>query len=377
MLNLNILLFASSPGVGLTYNLTQLAIDLKKRGHKIIVISDDKEQVKGLNELLITNGIKNYPIKNLDSYSPLNFYKNIKEISNIFIFEEIDLIHNIGVLYLLKSFLACKIIKDKKIVLITHLHSFLAIYMKSIFTMRIITIIADMLLFVCEKTTIYYSEKGLTKTKLFTVNNGINIVNYTKLMQKESIHKFNYSEKTVAYIANLYPWKGHKYYINSAVEVLKKYPDVKFLLIGDGPLKKDLKKLVKDFGIEDCVIFLGYVDQDKIPSILANIDIGVSSSLEEQFPWNILEMMSAGKPVVATDVGCTYNMVKNGKTGFLVPPKNILKLSSKIIELLENQKQAEKMGNEGKKLVKNKFSNVIMIENLEKAYKIAIKNKGI
>jgi Glycosyltransferase len=373
---LNVLLFASSPGLGLTYNLTQLAIDLKSNNYHPVVISSDKEQVEGLKDLLITNEIEIYVIANLDSYSPVSFYKNIRKIRNILIIEEIDLIHNIGIVYLLKSFFACKTIIHNNIAITTHLHSFLPIYMKSILLMKMLANINDLLIFVCERTTIYYSKKGLPKHKLYTVNNGIRVENFAELIDKKSIYNFNSSEKIIAYTATLHPWKGHKYYINAASKVIEEYPHVKFLLIGNGPLREELEKQANDLGIANNVIFLGQVDQDQIPSILSNIDIGVSTSLEEQFPWNILEIMATEKPVIATDVGCTQNIVKDGKTGFLVPPENVDILSSKIIELLNTPDLAKNMGKEGKKLIQAKYSSEYMIKDLGNAYRIAIKNKG-
>jgi len=361
----NILFFASSPGVGLTYNLTEVSIELNKIGNNIIVISSEKEQMDGLSKLLEKNNIKHYIIPYLDSNSLINLINSINIIKNIIKSEKIDIIHTNAVTHFIKSYIASKTQRRKSSFSLS-IHSMLPFYMKNILFLKILTMAVDIFIPVCDSTTQYLLDMGVPEKKVITVNNGINIEHFNNYNNKSRNEK---SETVIAYIAGLYPWKGHYYYIKAAEIVIDKYPKTKFLIIGDGPLRAELERKVQEMKLNNNILFLGKIQSIEIPELLKEVDIGVSSSLTEQFPYSIIELMAASKPVVATNVGCIYKMIIDDETGYLIPSKDYISLANAIIKLLNNPKSWDYMGVNAQKLIEKNFTLEIMVNNLEKVYK--------
>lgn len=156
-------------------------------------------------------------------------------------------------------------------------------------------------------------------------------------------------------IANLIPYKGHSDLIQAAKEVVNRFPDAIFLLVGeDRGIQKELEQRVVNLGIGQSVRFLGR--QDDVPKLLAASDISVLPSHEEGFSNVILESMAAGLPVVATDVGGNREAILDGITGWLIPPKDPGALAAKIIDLLRDPDRAKEWGRGGRERVNREFT---------------------
>ena len=170
----------------------------------------------------------------------------------------------------------------------------------------------------------------------------------------------------VGIIGRLTVVKGHRYFLQGAAQVLQTIPHCKFLVIGDGPLRSDLELLANDLGISDSVRFLGY--RDDIPELLAVVDISVLTSIREGTSMVLLESMAAGKPIVATDVGGTPEVVIDGEVGILVPPKDAAALAKALITLLSDPCLASRMEMSGRQRVQAKFSLRKSVDRLEALY---------
>ncbi len=172
--------------------------------------------------------------------------------------------------------------------------------------------------------------------------------------------------KTVGVVANFIYYKGHRFLLQACADVKRKIPEVKFLLIGDGPLREELEDLAGELDLEKDVLFLG--SRRDIPQLLAMVDLAVLPSLEEGFPNVVLEAMAAGKPVVATRVGGIPEAVVHGETGFLIPPGDSRALVDAIVELLSDPDRAVKMGAAGRKRVVREFPLDRMVHQMEQIY---------
>ena len=139
--------------------------------------------------------------------------------------------------------------------------------------------------------------------------------------------------------------KGHQYLIEGIPAVLKKCPNTSFVFAGRGQLEKELKDQVHRLGLDERVHFLG-LRQD-VSTILALLDVFVLPSLSEGLSMAILEAMMAGKPVIATRVGGNPEIVLDGETGFLVPPRDSQTLADKLVTLLTNKEQAAQFAARG------------------------------
>jgi glycosyltransferase involved in cell wall biosynthesis len=169
-------------------------------------------------------------------------------------------------------------------------------------------------------------------------------------------------KRLVIMIANFIPYKGHMDLIHASVQMVERYSDIQFILVGeDRGTQPDVVRAVEASGLSKCFIFLG--QRRDIPQLMAASDLSVLPSYEEGFSNVILESMAAGLPVVATRVGGNQEAVQDGVTGWLVPPGDSRALAEKIIDLLSDPAKAKQWGDAGRRRVKALFSMNRMVED--------------
>jgi glycosyltransferase involved in cell wall biosynthesis len=171
-------------------------------------------------------------------------------------------------------------------------------------------------------------------------------------------------------VARLDEQKGHRYLLEAAAQV----PEAQFVLAGDGPLRASLEAQAQSLGLEGRVRFLGY--RTDIPDLLASCDVFVLPSLYEGLPLSILEAMSAGKPVIATQIGGTDEAVIADETGLLVPPAAPAALAAAIRSVLVDRPWAQRLGQAGRARVEREFSAATMIQRVTKVYAELLSHRG-
>lgn len=147
------------------------------------------------------------------------------------------------------------------------------------------------------------------------------------------------------------------------------------VLVGDGPMKAELKSLAGELNLQDRVIFLG--QRRDIPQLLSLVDIFVLPSDCEGFPNVLLEAMAMAKPVVATRVGGTSELVEEGITGLLVEAGNPRLLADAIARLIDNPQMATAMGLRGRQQVEQAFNLDHMVAQTTSLYRDLLREKGI
>lgn len=186
---------------------------------------------------------------------------------------------------------------------------------------------------------------------------------------------FNENDFLIGIIARLVPIKGHLYFLKAASIIAKKYPQAKFLIIGDGELKQSLEKLAQELEISSQTFFLGF--RKDIDKIYADLDLVVLSSLNEGSPVSIIEGMAAAKAIVSTNVGGVPDLIENNLTGILVPSKNPDALAEGIMSLLENPIKRKEMGILAREKSAAQFTKKKLIKNTENLYnELFVKRKG-
>lgn len=160
--------------------------------------------------------------------------------------------------------------------------------------------------------------------------------------------------------------KGHETTIKAAKKVIERVPDVYFLLVGDGPRKEILEKLVKEMGISDRVIFTGFVNN--IPEIYSFSDIAVLSSWSEGLPQSLLQAMASGVPVVATNVGGVPEIVFDRETGILVEAGDHEALADATANLLNNAELSAQLAGRARNNVLKHHSVNAMLDKMENLY---------
>ncbi len=212
-------------------------------------------------------------------------------------------------------------------------------------------------------------KSGIKENNISVVYSGIDLNRFDCALNLDELKReFKIIENKfiVGNIAHLADHKGHKYLIESAKIVLEQAPDTLFMIVGEGPLKFELQVSARKLGIKDKIIFTGF--REEIPELLNIFDIFVLSSHKEGLCTSLMDAMAMRKAIVATDVGGIPEVVKDGQNGILVPPKDPKKLAEAILTLKKDEILREKMGEFGRKIVEEKFSDSRMVINTEKIY---------
>lgn len=206
------------------------------------------------------------------------------------------------------------------------------------------------------------------KNKIFVIHNGINI-NQSNISLKEN-HNFS-----IGTVCRLKHQKNLKLFIDMARQLLNKKNNLKFIIIGDGPLKSELENYAVKLGLKECIFFLG--EKKNVFDFLRKINVFVLTSLYEGLSNAIMEAMISGLPVVATDVGGNRELISNGETGFLCQPNNISDLVEKVMYIIDNPKKAEEMGRNGRVKIINEFSIDKMVKKTENIYLRLLESKKL
>ncbi len=184
----------------------------------------------------------------------------------------------------------------------------------------------------------------------------------------------------ISIVAALRPDKAHHVFLQAAQKVVYEIPEAHFLIIGDGPQMQFLVNLANEMKLANQVHFLGF--QRQLGDILAAVDINCLSSYPQQETLSVaaIEAMSAGIPIVCTDVGFMKEIVIPNETGFLVPADDPGALSEKLLILLQNPVLRKHMSIEARKLVTEKLSVHKMAKGFEQliaaAHGVMLKNES-
>ena len=161
--------------------------------------------------------------------------------------------------------------------------------------------------------------------------------------------------------------KGASYFLDSIPTIIRTVPNARFLILGRGGHEEGaMREKARSLGIESFIIFAGY--KESIHKYYSIMDISVLTSLSEGLSITVLESMSHGLPVVVTRVGGNPEVVEEGQTGYLVPPKDIESFSDRVIGLLLDQNLRLRMGEEGRKKVEEQFRLGVVAERYLQVY---------
>ncbi len=208
--------------------------------------------------------------------------------------------------------------------------------------------------------------------KDFVIHNGLDVARVDGLENRgDASSGINgTSHAQVGMIAEFRPDKDFKTFLLAARSLLSSRQDVTFVTVGDGETLEPMKQLVSSAG--DGIQFLGR--QKDVERIASSFSIGVLASFTEGISNSIMEYMVLAKPVVTTDCAGSRELVREGETGFLVPPQDPVALADRIAYLLDNPDEARKMGQAGRKHIEDYFSLKTMVDKTVDIYKYAIRS---
>ena len=176
----------------------------------------------------------------------------------------------------------------------------------------------------------------------------------------------------VGKIARLFPLKGHDELMDAAPEIVKRVPNVRFFLIGDGILYEHLQKRAKEYGILENFVFAGLIPRERIPEMLSAMDIVVHTSLREGLARVLPQALAMGKPCVSFDIDGAPEVVINDKTGYLVDAYDAVGLAEGISKLLKDPELRKEMGENGRRHVDPAFRTETMVKEIAEVYEMLL-----
>lgn len=181
----------------------------------------------------------------------------------------------------------------------------------------------------------------------------------------------------VGKLARLAELKGHADLMDCAPEMVRRVPQIKFLLVGDGPLRGALEARVRAMGLDAHFSFAGLVKPFEIPPLLGALDALIHLSYREGLPRALPQALAAGKPVVAYDCDGADEVCLDNQTGFLVPPGDTSQLVERVVQLASGPELRMRLGERGRELVKESFSVEHMVDALQALYERLYANRRV
>jgi len=257
---------------------------------------------------------------------------------------------------------------------------------------KLICRLADCVLVNAEAVRQWLIEQGYRADKITVIRNGIDLSRFAHPGGGAGLRReLGLPEQAplVVVLARLIPQKGIESFLEAAAEVSRRYPDARFLIVGEvfvfrqdksrgnGAGERDvaerdiayhqvLARQVARLGLDGRVIFTGY--RSDVPELLSQAAVSVLPSLSEGLSNTVLESMAAGVPVVATRVGGNPELIDDGVGGLLVPPRNPGELARAICAVLDDRDFARRLGQAAKRRVAERFSLERMVRETEDLY---------
>lgn len=229
---------------------------------------------------------------------------------------------------------------------------------------------ADLIISVSQNTHQETLERGLPEEKCMAMYSGIDLEPYAHAppaRQAREMLGVDEEHFVVGNIARLWPEKEQASLVEAAGLLVERYPQVRFVIVGDGPLKEDLERQINRAGLEKHVLMPGYCED--FVAVLAALDVFAFPSSAEGTPMVIYSAMAMGVPIVASPVSGVGEIVEDGRSGLFVPPSDAAAMAGAVEKLLEDISLGERLGAAAKKSCHDNYSAQSSVARLEGIYR--------
>jgi len=338
---------------------------LVKNKHKSIVVSAGGELVGDLEK---TGGI-HYQLP-VNKKSLFTITKMIRELINIIKKEDIDIVHARSRVPAWIAFFACRETNAK---FITTCHGYYSTHFFS-------RVMGWPKFIVIPSQVIgrhMIDDFGVPLERMRLIHRSVDLDRF----QLRGIEDKSKTKFTIGIIGRLTPLKGHIYFLRAMSKVVRTFPFIKILIVGEAPknkesYKEEIRTLVRRLGLSHYVQFMGR--QKDIPGILQKLDLLVLSTVtEEAFGRVIIEAQAVGVPVVATKVGGVIDIIDDDINGILVPPKDTEAMAVAVVRVLKDNNLTKALCRNARKKVEKEFSLELMSKKTIEVYKELQKSLNI
>ncbi len=239
------------------------------------------------------------------------------------------------------------------------------------FVDRLVGRLVDRYIAVSEANARYLvGQKGLPVNKIVTIRNGCDVTRFAAhrpapIGLRETLG-FRPEDPVLVVLARLEPQKGHRVLLDALPTVLQQFASTRLVCVGEGSLRRELQTQAHALGVSEAVRFVGY--QANVADWLALADISVLPSLYEGLPLAVLESLCAGRPVVATAVDGTPEVVVDGRTGLTVEPGEAAALADAICRLLRDPDERRRLAHAGRAWVEERFDQRRQVRETQDLY---------
>ncbi len=207
-------------------------------------------------------------------------------------------------------------------------------------------------------------DSGVAAKKIRTIANGIDVEPFERA---RPLPVFDFDgNNVVGIVARLDLQKGFECLLRATRELCGAFPELKVVIVGEGPDRQAIENMIQRFGLQSSVIVAG--QHSDMPAIYAAMDIFVLPSLNEGLPMTILEAMASSKPVIATRVGAIPTVIKDGETGLLVDPGDANGLRDALARLLADSDLCGRIGSAGHNWVSRNYTSEAMALKYRQMY---------
>lgn len=203
--------------------------------------------------------------------------------------------------------------------------------------------------------------------KVAVISNGVDTARFAPCADVAAVRRelgIGPTDRVVGIVAALRPEKNHELFLQMGRRVVNEFPSARLLVIGEGPCREAIQSQARQLGIANETMLLG--SRANISQLLAAMDVFALTSHIEANPVSILEAMSVGRPVVATNVGSIHEAVAEGQTGYLVPAGDDEQLAERVLRLLRDPNLRESMGQASREAVVRHWSIEAMVRGYER-----------
>lgn len=354
---------------GVETHVLSLAEGLTRMGHNIIVISNGGALVPSLESF----GVEHLALP-VHRKSPLTIREMASRVQDIIRQRQIDIVHAHS---RVPAWIAHFAIRGTGCSLILSAHGQYAPHIGS----RVMAL-GDRV--ICVSRVIrdhIVANLGAPPLNTCVVYNGIDLSKVERSLAEAKAPETLKAElglpadaQLVGLIGRLTATKGVRFFIESFAKLRKNHPGVCGVVVGEGPMRRELQEQARALGVGDAVAFPGV--RTDIVNFLNALDVFVVSSLSEGFPMGCLEALSCRVPIVATCVGGVPEMLTDGETALLVEPRDSSAMADRIGELLRKPELREKLIDAGFRNVRERFSRERMIEGVLEVYREALEEKA-
>jgi len=351
---------------GITSYLLSLASGMKEKGHNVFIAAHSGEKLDKFLQLGV-NFIR-IPIKTKKEIG-LGVFLSFLKLKDECKKHKIDIVHSNS---RTTQVVGCLLERFGKVPHLSTCHGFF----KRRVTRRILGSWGEKVIAVSQPVKEHLiRDFGVKEKNITLIYNGIEVARFKnhdaqfKAKMKRDLGLAD--APVVGIVGRLSDVKGHSYLIEAMQEVLKKIPQARLVIVGEGKMKKRLVSLSRRLEIAKSILFIPSVKETR--DILSIMDVFAMPSLKEGLGLALMEAMATGLAVIGSNVGGIKDLVQDGQTGLLVEPANVVSLASAISQLFMDSEKRTRLGHQAQIFISQNFTQEKMVAETEKVYEEYLK----